>query len=65
MLPLGRSASHVPLVCCQHVIEKEELRLHLQASKDAQRQLTMEVTDTSFFLVVQEGNKEFVHLCKK
>uniref|UniRef100_A0A2K6G7Y9 Trafficking kinesin protein 2 n=1 Tax=Propithecus coquereli TaxID=379532 RepID=A0A2K6G7Y9_PROCO len=26
-----------------HVIEKEELRLHLQASKDAQRQLTMEL----------------------
>uniref|UniRef100_A0A8D1NYW8 Trafficking kinesin protein 2 n=1 Tax=Sus scrofa TaxID=9823 RepID=A0A8D1NYW8_PIG len=27
----------------EHVIEKEELRLHLQASKDAQRQLTMEL----------------------
>lgn len=27
----------------EHVIEKEELRLHLQASKDAQKQLTMEL----------------------
>lgn len=30
-------------LCFQHVIEKEELKLHLQASKDAQRQLTAEV----------------------
>ncbi|KAK2502375.1 hypothetical protein MC885_001726, partial [Smutsia gigantea] len=30
-------------VAFYHVIEKEELRLHLQASKDAQRQLTMEL----------------------
>ena len=30
-------------LCFQHVIEKEELKLHLQASKDAQRQLTAEL----------------------
>nr|XP_028606842.1 trafficking kinesin-binding protein 2 isoform X2 [Podarcis muralis] len=29
----------------EHVIEKEELKLHLQASKDAQRQLTAELHD--------------------
>lgn len=31
----------------QLALEKEELRIHLQASKDAQRQLTAEV-DTHF-----------------
>ncbi|XP_077175266.1 trafficking kinesin-binding protein 2 isoform X2 [Paroedura picta] len=36
----------------EHVIEKEELRLHLQASKDAQRQLTAELHD------LQERNAE-------
>lgn len=34
-------------LCFQHVIEKEELKLHLQASKDAQRQLTAEVFKAS------------------
>ncbi|XP_044287802.1 trafficking kinesin-binding protein 2 isoform X1 [Varanus komodoensis] len=36
----------------EHVIEKEELKLHLQASKDAQRQLTAELHD------LQERNAE-------
>ncbi|XP_063174063.1 trafficking kinesin-binding protein 2 isoform X2 [Candoia aspera] len=36
----------------EHVIEKEELKLHLQASKDAQKQLTAELHD------VQERNVE-------
>ncbi|XP_053135762.1 trafficking kinesin-binding protein 2 isoform X2 [Hemicordylus capensis] len=36
----------------EHVIEKEELKLHLQASKDAQRQLTAELND------LQERNAE-------
>ncbi|KAM6463245.1 trafficking kinesin-binding protein 2 isoform 1-T1 [Liasis olivaceus] len=36
----------------EHVIEKEELKLHLQASKDAQKQLTAELHD------VQERNTE-------
>ncbi|XP_015281002.1 PREDICTED: trafficking kinesin-binding protein 2 [Gekko japonicus] len=36
----------------EHVIEKEELKLHLQASKDAQRQLTAELHD------LQERNVE-------
>ncbi|KAG8124756.1 hypothetical protein E2320_020125 [Naja naja] len=36
----------------EHVIEKEELKLHLQASKDAQKQLTAELHE------VQERNVE-------
>ncbi|XP_066477797.1 trafficking kinesin-binding protein 2 isoform X2 [Tiliqua scincoides] len=36
----------------EHVIEKEELKLHVQASKDAQRQLTAELHD------LQERNAE-------
>lgn len=42
---LGELAKKITsaFLCFQHVIEKEELKLHLQASKDAQRQLTVEV----------------------
>jgi len=42
---LGELAKKIisAFLCFQHVIEKEELKLHLQASKDAQRQLTAEV----------------------
>ncbi|XP_061463984.1 trafficking kinesin-binding protein 2 isoform X2 [Rhineura floridana] len=36
----------------EHIIEREELKLHLQASKDAQRQLTAELHD------LQERNAE-------
>jgi len=37
-------------LCFQHVIEKEELKLHLQASKDAQRQLTTEVLKVPIYI---------------
>jgi len=39
-------------LCFQHVIEKEELKLHLQASKDAQRQLTAEVLKVHVYVCV-------------
>lgn len=46
---MGKSAEKMmsTFLCFQNVIEKEELKLHLQASKDAQRQLTAEVLKTS------------------
>jgi trafficking kinesin-binding protein 2 len=40
----------------EYVIEKEELRLHLQASKGAQQQLTMELHD------LQDRNMECLGL---
>lgn len=40
----------------EHVIEKEELKLHVQASKDAQRQLTAELHD------LQERNAECLEM---
>ncbi|XP_062972231.1 trafficking kinesin-binding protein 2 [Elgaria multicarinata webbii] len=43
----------------EHVIEKEELRLHLQASKDAQRQLTAELND------LQERNAECLEMLQE
>lgn len=42
------------------MIEKEELRLHLQASKDAQRQLTMEVIKFSFILCNIGGERGWI-----
>lgn len=41
-------------LCFQNVIEKEELKLHLQASKDAQRQLTAEVLKTSITYILDK-----------
>lgn len=48
----GKSAEKMmsTFLCFQHVIEKEELKLHLQASKDAQRQLTAEVLKASVYM---------------
>lgn len=50
---LGKSAEKMMSIflCFQNVIEKEELKLHLQASKDAQRQLTAEVLKTSIIYI--------------
>lgn len=49
---LGKLAEKMmsTFLCFQHVIEKEELKLHLQASKDAQRQLTAEVLKVSVYI---------------
>lgn len=35
--------------CLQYAVENEELSQHLAAAKDAQRQLTAEVTSKSLF----------------
>ncbi|KFQ28798.1 Trafficking kinesin-binding protein 2, partial [Merops nubicus] len=43
----------------EHVIEKEELKLHLQASKDAQRQLTAELHE------LQDRNAECVGMLQE
>lgn len=40
---LSKGSRGYPCVCTQLALEKEELRIHLQASKESQRQLTAEV----------------------
>lgn len=37
------------LLCSQHALENEELTQHLGAAKDAQRQLTAEVRQSTTF----------------
>lgn len=55
--------NHICLFVSQLALEKEELRIHLQASKEAQRQLTAEVEVHILYILCDVMNLKLKQLC--